>query len=135
MRSLICLSLAVAALTPVAACDSSPTKPTEPIVVTLAPGGADHAGGLILTFERVTSDTRCPADAFCIHPGEARVSVTTALLGSSKTTELYLFDSVKRSMTHGSYTVTLEELNPYPFLSRPPIVPGDYRARFRIDKS
>lgn len=131
--TLICFVLAAAGLVPMAACDSAPTAPTDPVVVTLAPGDAESANGLILTFVKVTADTRCPADAFCIHPGEAQVSVQTMVLGVSRTSELYLFDSAKRRVTHGSHTVTFEELNPYPFLSRPPIVPSAYRARFRID--
>lgn len=136
MRPLICLVLAAAALAPVAACDSSPTGPTEPAVLILAPGQSGVAGGLTVKFIRVTADTRCPLDAFCIQilAGDAFVAIETSVFGARQEAELALIAPDRQSITRGGYTVTFEELNPHPFLSRPPIVPSAYRARFSITR-
>jgi len=134
MRPSIVAVLALALLASLGGCDSSPTAPTGPIVLTLAPGQSGWANGLAVKFVGVTADTRCPADAFCIQAGDAFIRIETSWFGSSETAELQLANAAKRSTTRGSYRVECEALNPYPLLSRGPIAPGDYRARFRVTR-
>lgn len=117
-----------------AACASSPASPTQPAVVTLAPGESSGAGGLTVKFIRVTADSRCPGDAVCIQAGDAQVATETTVLGSTKAAELYLVDPAKRTITHGGYTITFDALTPYPFLSLGPIAPSAYRATFKITR-
>lgn len=136
MRRLLSFALALAVLSPLAACDSSPTAPTDPVVLILAPGQSEGANGLTVKFVGVTADTRCPLDAFCaqILGGDAVVAIETSFLGVRKEAELALTAPGRQSSSHGRFTVTFEELNPHPFLSRPPIVPANYRARFTITR-
>jgi hypothetical protein len=116
----------------VTACDESPTGPTVSLDArfTLAPGetAAVQGRGVTLRFEGVTGDSRCPGDAVCITGGDAIVKVTASGDGSSLSLDLHTGDSSRASVTYGSVKVSLVELQPYPFSSRPPIVPGDYRA-------
>ena len=131
MRSLICVLCVFVVAT--AGC-SSPTEPQEPAVVTLAPGGSTTYGSLRVTFDRVTSDTRCPGDALCIQAGDAKVAIEIYRLGLRRSAELALVEPSKRSITHTGYTITFDVLNPYPFFSQGPIPPAAYRARFTIAK-
>lgn len=134
MRPSIFAVIALAVLAPLAGCDSSPTAPTGPVVLTLAPGQSDAALGLTLKFVGVTADTRCPADVLCIQAGDATVRIETVWFGARQVAELQLRDTSRRSTARGGYVVELEELNPYPLQSRGPIAPGDYRARFRVTR-
>ena len=115
-----------------ASCSSSPAAPSDPVNLTLAPGDTRSASGLTVRFIRLVSDSRCPGDALCIQAGDAEVAIETTVFGLRQTAELALVAPAKRSTTHGSYTVTFETLEPYPFVSRGPIAPGDYRATFLI---
>jgi hypothetical protein len=115
-----------------AACASSPVAPTEPAVVTLAPGDSTSYGSLKVKFVRVTADSRCPGDAICIQAGDAQAAIEISGFGPSRSAELYLVAAGKRSTTYADFTITFEALSPYPFLSQGPISPGAYRATFRI---
>ena len=115
-----------------AACASSPVAPTDPAVVTLAPGTSTTYGSLKVTFVRVTGDSRCPGDAICITAGDAQVAILIDGFGPQQSAELYLVEPSKRSITHSGFTITFETLTPYPFLSQGPIAPAAYRATFRI---
>ena len=114
-----------------AACSSSPSAPTGPTSVTLAPGQSTVVSGLSVKFVGVTLDTRCPADALCIQMGDAFVALETVMLGGRRAFELQLLNPTNRSTTHGSYSIELTELTPYPFAGQP-IAPGDYRAKLTV---
>ena len=124
----VCTSL----LAVVTAACSSPTEPSEPTAVTLAPGQSTQVGGLSVKFVGVTLDTRCPADVMCIQAGDAFVKLETMALGAGQRSfELQLLNPTQRTTTHGSYSIELLELNPYPFLSQP-FPPAAYRVTVRI---
>ena len=114
----------------IAACSSSPTAPTNPIVVTLAPGQSTQVGALSVKFIGVTIDTRCPANALCIQVGDAFVALETTVLGAKREFELQILNPTKRSTTHRNYFIELQEVRPYPFGE--PIKPADYRVTLRI---
>jgi hypothetical protein len=101
---------------------------------TLAPGESASISGAAIRvgFLRVSGDSRCPADAFCIQGGDAIVHVLVSD-GTSGEYELHTGDGARASGTHGAFRVTLEQLQPYPFSSRT-IAPGDYRATLRVDR-
>src|SRR5262245_52222137 len=83
---------------------------------------------LSVEFVDVTGDSRCPGDAICIQGGDALVHIRVIDGNSSSSYDLHTGDSSRASIVHGSVRIALVELQPYPFSSRPPITPGDYRA-------
>ena len=119
------------------ACDeSSPTGPTVSLDArfTMAPGETVtvQGRGVTLRFDGVTGDSRCPGDAVCITGGDAIVKVSASGDGAPASLDLHTGDSSRASASYGSVTVSLVELQPYPFSSRPPIVPSDYRATLLV---
>jgi hypothetical protein len=130
MRNLSTFVFTVLVAAMSAACSSSPTAPTEPAIVTMAPGQSTQVGALSVKFVGVTIDTRCPANALCIQVGDAFVALETAILTGRRGFELQLLNPTKRSTTHGNYSIELQEVSPYPFGQ--PIRPEDYRVTLRI---
>ncbi len=113
-----------------AACDSGPaTAPSEVAAgqeFTLAPGTAALADGLRVGFERVVSDSRCPADVVCAWAGEVVVEVSA---GGGDARQL----RPGESFTTGGHRVRLVRVEPYP-ASASPIAPQDYRATLVVDR-
>lgn len=130
MRTLSTFLFTVVLAFSIAACSSSPTAPTDPATVTMAPGQSTQVGALSVKFVGVTIDTRCPANAFCIQVGDAHVKLETSMLGGRREFELQILNPAKRSTTHGAYSIELKEVSPYPFGD--PIAPADYRVTLRI---
>jgi hypothetical protein len=127
--ALACLVLAAAA------CDESVSGPTSPLdrAFTLAPGeamGIDDAD-LVVRFNGVSGDSRCPADAICIQGGSAAVGITVVSERASSDYELQTGDL--KPVQHGGFTITLVELTPYPFSSRT-IEPSEYRATLTVTR-
>jgi len=117
------------------ACDEA--NPVGPTVnfnerFTLAPGemATLRDADLRVEFVEVSGDSRCPGDAVCIQGGDAIVHIRVTAGGSTSTYELHTGDSSRAAVVHGSIRISLNDLQPYPFSSRPPIMPGDYRATF-----
>jgi hypothetical protein len=122
---------ALAAITLWSAC--SPTAPTvrPDEAFTLEPGETATVEGtpVRIRFVLVLSDSRCPADAVCVHAGDAVVRIEVRSAGTSRPYELHTADM--RPVTHDDLTIALLELAPYPFSSRP-IRPNEYRATFKV---
>ena len=124
--------LSVLCLLAMTACDEgNPTGPRLPLneQFRLAPGEVVQFEGATprLQFVGVTGDSRCPADAVCIQGGDALVHVRVVDGGSISNYELHTGDSSKASVAHEDLLITLVELQPYPFSSRP-TDPSEYRA-------
>jgi len=120
----------------VTSCDeNSPLSPTVPLNerFTLAPGEVVNVSGtdLQLEFVRVTGDSRCPGDAICIQGGDAIVQLRAADGGDSTLLGLHTGDASQASAIYRGARITLVELSPYPFSSRP-IEPNDYRATLSV---
>ena len=97
----------------------------------LAPGQSASITGTTvkLTFEGVTGDNRCPADAMCVLGGSATVQVEASSSSGKRT---LTFETGKlEPVEYGGLTVELTQLMPYPF-SATPIEPEDYRATLRV---
>lgn len=128
-------AVAVAWLAAAAACTSSPTAPSVNLDVafTMAPGETVNVtgAGLSLRFDGVEGDSRCPADAFCVLGGDARVRITVA--GGSATRQISLHTGSMAPVTYDAFTLRLLELSPYPFSARP-IAPSEYRATLRVTR-
>jgi hypothetical protein len=97
---------------------------------TLSPGevAAIRDLGLNVQFVEVTGDSRCPGDAICIQGGDALVKIRVSAGTSSTSYDLHTGDSSRASIVHGSVKIALVDVQPYPFSSKPPILPGDYRV-------
>ena len=114
--------------------EKSPVDPS-PISrdVVLAPGqtSAIPEASVSIRFERVNGDSRCPGDAICILGGNAQVQIQVLRAGRSQDHTLNTADS--RPVVDQDLTISLVELSPYPFSSRP-FPPEDYRATLRVTR-
>jgi hypothetical protein len=123
----------VSLVTSLSACDS-PSAPTvrlnEEFVLQRGEAATIGDTGIRIRFVGVQGDSRCPADVVCIQGGDAivRIEVTSAS-GPVATYDLHTGDM--RPVVHGSLTIALVQLSPYPFSTRP-IQPGEYRATLRV---
>jgi hypothetical protein len=92
-----------------------------------------EAARVSLKFIGVSGDSRCPGDAICIQGGSAtvRVEVTNA---TGARQDVTFETGTMQPVTYDTLTLELVELAPYPFGSRPPIQPQDYRATLRITR-
>jgi hypothetical protein len=132
------LAPAVALLVALAACDN-PAGPSvsEGEEFRLAAGeiAAVEGVALVVRFDVVASDSRCPADALCVTQGDAEAvfTVTEAGRGAASVT-LHTQPGDAQRATFGDWTLTLTRLDPYPYSARP-IAPRDYRVSLRADRS
>ena len=114
-------------------CAHSPLTPSDGVNarLVLAPGQRVSVEGtsLDVRFDRVTGDSRCPADAFCVLGGDAVVEIS--VLESAGIAQYDLHTGDLRPVHHRDLTIALEQLQPYPF-SAQPIDPRDYRATLRV---
>jgi len=127
-------------LTGSAAC-SSPTSPAGAFrtELTLQPGQVTAVAStpLRVGFERVASDSRCPADALCIQSGDALVVFRVSVEGSAaadislRTRGGIAGDNLTAVVA--GYELSVAGLQPYP-ISSSPIAPGDYRVTLVVEK-
>jgi len=96
----------------------------------LRPGtSATLQDGLVVAFDAVRSDSRCPMDAICVWAGEAIVAVQLSRAGAdSAERELHTDGSAAPYL---SYSIELNALQPFPQSDRP-IQPTDYVATFTV---
>jgi hypothetical protein len=132
-------SAVLPALLTLAACAENPATPTVPTGrefqlragETVVVEGADFA----VRFEQVASDSRCPADAICVTLGDAEAVFTVTRLGRpASRVALRTGPAEAQRSTVGDFTLTLTQLDPYPYSGRP-ISPSDYRASLRVDRT
>jgi hypothetical protein len=114
----------------------TPGGPSTPVDlhVVLAPGQQTTVPGAgAVRLESVTNDSRCPGDAICVWAGDATVRVVVSpSSGASASYELHTADL--KPVQHRGVTIALEALSPYPFASKGPISPGDYRVTLKITR-
>ena len=129
--------LTIVAIVSAACASNTPSAPQGPVnaQLTLAPGetGVVNGAGIGITFEGVAGDSRCPGDAICIQGGDAIVRIgVIPTTGNRATYDLHTGNT--QPAKHQDLTIALEALTPYPFSSRPPISPNDYRATLRVTR-
>jgi hypothetical protein len=141
MRALLVLILTTSA------CLNAPAQGVE--APTTAPSPVQQAGGppqevrvgasvpvsgskSVVTFERVSGDSRCPTNTQCIWEGDAVVVLRVTGEGSGvETLELHANPRFAQEGEAHGVKVTLERLEPYPTTDRP--VSADmYVAHLRI---
>jgi hypothetical protein len=127
----MCRAMALLAAFVAAACFESPTAPDvvagKPFELRAGAAATLPDGLTTITFERVTGDSRCPADVNCVWAGEATVAISVSnARGDAEKRELKTSPGGS-SFEWGSYTVSLTALTPYPRTTQQ-IPPDDYVA-------
>lgn len=86
---------------------------------------------LVIHFDAVLNDSRCPVDVQCITAGDATVRLSVREGdGASTRLELHTMEEPKEGF-HGAFVVRLVELRPLPRDGRP-VAAGDYVATLRV---
>ncbi len=131
MRESLLVLLLLGGCGAVAACGSGTTAPSDVAAgqeFTLAPGTAAVADGLRVAFQRVVTDSRCPADAVCVWAGEVVVEVAAGS-GGGEARQL----RPGESFTSDGRRVRVVRVEPYP-TSASAIAPQDYRATLVVER-
>ena len=88
-------------------------------------------GGLTIAFDRVTSDSRCPMNAFCVWAGDAILAVSLSQgPGGPVEREFHTYPTGS-DVSYLPYTIKLLVLAPYPQTDRA-IPPGEYVATLEV---
>jgi hypothetical protein len=89
---------------------------------------------LVLTFERVSEDSRCPLGVLCIRAGEGIAELAVRRLPSTSGHLTLKTDPIDDSIGHfEGYSVQLVELLPHPIAGEA-IPAADYRARLAVTR-
>ena len=91
-------------------------------------------GQLVLKFQEVTEDSRCPANVVCVWAGQAKVQIAVSYEGQDPALRELVLDSTgasNNSISLGDYQVQLVALNPYPGTPAG-TDPSDYVATFSV---
>ena len=131
-RGLLSVALAASG----AAVSAGRTVPLD-VAFTLEPGESALIADtpLKVTFEAVTSDSRCPKGVACVWEGDAAVAVILELppaAGEPRT--LHTSAREQRETRYEGFVLSLVGLDPQPVEGRP-IAPGDYRATFVVSRN
>ena len=129
---------ALVAILLIASCGTSPSAPPPVNVAspfTLAPGQTVLVEGtpLRVTFDRVGSDSRCPADVTCVWEGDAVVLVSVRTTDPAPAShELHTAGRYPGEVEAGAYLLRLVGLAPVPRQDKP-TGPADYRATLVVN--
>ena len=118
------------------ACADNPSAPTDVPVgqpFDLEAGHAARVGAdaLIIRFDRVPQDSRCPVDVQCFVAGDATVRLVLSGAGAAEATVELHTNAEPRSTSRGRYEVELVDLKPVPRSNRP-VPAADYVAVLRV---
>jgi hypothetical protein len=125
----------VVLLASLACAASDPVDPSLDRDLQLSGGASARVDGtdLVIRFEGVPNDSRCPVDVQCITEGDATVALRLEGGGAARTVELHTMDEPKQA-TQGAYVVVLLALSPRP-VSYQPTPLREYRATLRVHRS
>lgn len=114
---------------------AAPESESEAIVrVRQGESVAAASGELVVTFESVASDSRCPKGETCVWEGEGVVVIS--MRGSQSPPARIELRTSARGPTAGSYegySIRLESLEPYPVTGRT-IAAADYVATLSVSR-
>lgn len=85
---------------------------------------------LVITFDSVSADSRCPMDAMCVWPGDGEVKLSLSIDNITEKITLHTFLAPKERVFK-NYRVVLKKLDPYP-ISTSQIKPEDYNITLII---
>ena len=114
---------------------ASPTEPdrvpkNEPFDLRLGET-ARTTDDLLIKFDTVRSDSRCPMDVMCVRAGEAVIAVTLSTVGEIGVGRELDTTPARSSTAFLNFTITLTQLQPYPRSDRQ-TRPEDYVATFIV---
>ena len=130
-------SPSLVALLLLASCATSPTDPRTVRLdgeFTLAPGQTAQVegGGLRVTFDGVSADSRCPTGVTCVWEGDAVVVLAVRPSGSAASrSELHTSGRYPAEAEVGGYRMRLASLVPLPRADAAP-TPAEYRATLLV---
>lgn len=112
-------------------------QPTLSATIELGVGEWKSVGdqGLIVGFEYIKHDSRCPSDALCFWEGDAVALIGADHPEEEKTiVELHTFSDFKRGFVFNGYYIALKKVTPYP---RTDVIidPDDYVVALTISVS
>jgi len=89
---------------------------------TLERGASTVVDGLVVRFDHITEDSRCPADVDCVWEGRATISLSLIAGDAINSVQLSIPGFVgadsepqaQQSAVANGYTFTLLQLDPYP---------------------
>ncbi|HXW04498.1 MAG TPA: hypothetical protein VD833_04640 [Vicinamibacterales bacterium] len=87
---------------------------------------------VVLRFERVTADSRCPVGATCIWEGDAVVRVVVTAHARTATHDLHTNPRFEQERDHEGIRVRLLKLEPHPRVDEA-VEPQDYVATFVLE--
>ena len=105
--------------------------PGSPFTLKVAEQVALRGTTLVIGFERILSDSRCPEGVQCITAGDVAVSLWVQEPGRKKT-KLELRAGESPSATFQRRVIRLLDVQPRPRENRK-LSPRDYRLRLRVD--
>ena len=117
MRLLKVLALA-AALSVLAAAANQKTRGVRGVTVEIQIGEEKKIGDLLIAFEGVAEDSRCPEGVVCVWQGNARAHFSATDRGGNRV-EFELNTGLQpRAYRFCGYTIKLEKLVPHPHVNR-----------------
>jgi hypothetical protein len=124
----------LALLAPLACADATTTLPEPDGGIPVRGGTTVSAEGtdLLIAFEGVPEDSRCPVDVQCVWAGDATVALRLEGGGAGAETVGLHTNADPKQATHGRHVVTLVGLRPLPASGRT-LALGDYVAVVRVD--
>ena len=134
--TLLLAAAGLALALPLACAAVSPQSPSLDREFDLRAGASARLEGtdLLVRFEGVPNDSRCPVDVQCITAGDATVALRVEGGGTSAATyQLHTLDDPKQAR-HGSYGIVLVGLAPRPVSTRT-IPAGDYVATVLVSRA
>ena len=130
-RSIAATGLVAAVLVVAPGCEHSspPSEPSDTLTTTLAVGQrAVIAVGVLVSFDRVVSDSRCPVGVACVWEGETTVALT---LKQPAGTEAFTLSDHAPKREVGGHSFTLLSVAPVPTAGS--TIPEDaYRVTLRV---
>lgn len=134
-------AFAVSLLVSAMSCASGLTLPTgdqngdRKIVLALGESQPISDTNLVVTFEAVAEDSRCPTGVTCIWAGDAAVRIRIdAPKARPSTYTLHTNERMGRDVMHGGLRVQLVAVTPYPAADKQPRA-DEYRVTLLIQRA
>lgn len=89
--------------------------------------------GLVVGFEEMVQDSRCPADVTCVWAGDAEAALFAEYptIGVDRFS-LHTHRDFDQEIQKDIWLITLLQVSPYPQLANVPIDPDDYRVKLVV---
>ena len=133
MRSAIATIVALLACSAVSPAPPVRAGPGQPFSLRVGESARTDDGALVIGFEGVTADSRCPKGERCVWAGDATVRVWLQQGGGPRLThELHTASNTPHAENAPSHGLRLVRLDPVPITGRA-IAQGDYVATLARD--